>query len=293
MSEPTNTETTDTEKLLAELESDEDTVPEEVRAVDAGDTGAQGKASHAFAEQKRKAREIAALARKQQQEIEELKKNQKPADTSPPPAPLPTAGSPTAKSILAALTNQAMQTLGLLTITTPEEQELVMIERNRLYSVAMNQREQSSRAEGSAPRVIEEKLAKFAQLDDVGRAEIKKRLGSYNVLQRTDDDVIRLEVTKYLGELTLAGQSGEAPEGVGGDSAPHVSPQERSSARAAASAASNGRPGPGVKPGAGSAPRSQPKPPTDVEAEEMRKLRVTDVVAYRAAKQRSSLYKGR
>lgn len=126
MPEGKDTDELDTEALLASLEADGDEVPGEVAAVDAGDASAQGKASHAFAEQKRKAKVIAALARKQQAEIEELKKNQKSAD--PIPTPQPTAGGQaSAKSILAALTSQAMQNLGLFTITSIEEQELVSL----------------------------------------------------------------------------------------------------------------------------------------------------------------------
>ena len=290
MPEEKDTDELDTETLLAELEADGD-VPGEVKAVDAGDASAQGKASHAFAEQKRKAKAIAALARQQQQEIEELKKNQKSAE--PPPPPAPTAGAVSAKSILAALTNQAMQNLGLFSITNPEEQELVAIERNRLYGAAMNRRDEESRVSGSAPRVIGEKLDKFNQLDDVGKAEIAKRLGSYNVLQRTDDDVIRSEVIKYLGELTLAGQSGEAHSGDDGDSASAHSPQERSSAQAAASAVKSGRAHLSVKPGGKGNPPPQVKPATPEEMAEMHKLKMMDVASFRAAKQRSSLYKGR
>ena len=288
-----NTNLTDTEKLLAELEAD-DGVPADVQAVDAGDTSAQGKASHAFAEQKRKSKAIAELARKQQAEIEELKKNQRTPDAPPAPPSAPTAGGVSAKSILAALTNQAMQNLGLFAITSPEEQELVSIERNRLYNVALNRRDEESRVSGSAPRVIEEKLAQYGQLDDVGKAEIVKRLGSYNVLQRTDDEVIRLEVARYLGELTLAGKSSGAPDGAGNGDEPPMSPQERSAAQAAASTIKSGRQSPGVKPGSHSGnPKPAPAPATPEEMAEMRKLKMTDVVAYRAAKSRSSLYRNR
>jgi len=291
MPEEKDADELDTETLLAELEADSEEVPEEVKATDAGDAGARGKASHAFAEQKRKAKAIAALARKQQQEIEELKKNQKSVE-APTPPPAPTAGGQvSAASVLAALTNQAMQNLGLFNITTPEERDLVAIERSRLYNLAMNRRDEESRVSGSAPRIIEEKLSKFDRLDDVGRLEVAKRLGSYNVLQRTDDEVIRKEVIKYLGELALSGQTVEASHGAGDGSAPAPNPQERSSAQAAASAIKGGRGT--VRPGDGKTPRPPVKPPSPEELEEMRKLKTTDVVALRAAKQRSSLYKGR
>jgi len=283
----------DTEALLASLEEEGDEVPAEVVAADAGTASAQGRASHAFAEQKRKAKVIAALARKQQLEIEELKKNQKSNEPVPPPAPT-AGGAVLAKSVLVALTNQAMQNLGLFTITSDEERELVGIERNRLYGAAMNRRDEEFRVSSSAPRVIEEKLAKFDRLDDEGRAEVAKRLGSYNVLQRTDDDVIRSEVIKYLGELTLTGRTSEAHGENGDGSAAGRSPQERSSAQAAASSVKLGRGNPGVKPGAnGHAPAATPKPPTPEEVEEMHKLKMTDVVALRAAKQRSAMYKNR
>jgi hypothetical protein len=280
--------------VLAELDSDD--VPEDVRKLDDGDDAAKGKASHAFAEQKRKYKEtllrLKQEGEKNQRELDELKKK----SVAPQAAPAaPSAGGVSRAQALKALENQAMQNLGVMLdqSSSQEDRRLVDLEVQRLYSQSMNMLAQVREATSQAPRVVEEKLGRFKQLGDEDKAEIKRRLSAYNAVQQMDDEVIRGVVVQYFGEQRLAGASddgaGDDSAAFEGDASPAPNPKERVASVAAASAAKTGRPT--VKALKGNGSRPEPKPATPEEMKEMAKLGIHDVTLFRDVKARSSKYR--
>ena len=290
----------DYETLLATLEAD-DQVPDSIRAVDAGNKDQQGAASHAFAEKTRKNKEAAALIRKQQDELTAMRKvdeDRKKQDdaTREQQARGGNAAPVNRTAILQALTVQAMQNLGMFQIVSPEDQRLLDLEVQRLYSDQVSTYQRQIAAAQTAPAIINSKLEAFVgKLGEAGVAEVKRRLGQYPILQQTDDGLIRGIATQYLGELALSGGSTTTDGGEGetatGDAVP-VDRNAQSTRTAAASSVRNGNPGFTVQPG-DRQKKPGPKPATAEEAVEMRKLKMTDLVAYRAAKVSKANYIGR
>lgn len=288
----------DLDTLLASLEAD--ATPEAIKALDSGAKDQQGPASHAFAEQKRKAKEAAALIRKQQDELTAFKKAGEDAKKQADAARVQQAqqqrgnAAPDMDAILQSLVVQAMQGLGIYQVTTPVQQRLLDLEVQRLYTEQVTQARQQYAAQQTAPGIVQAKLGAFeGKLDEAGMAEVKKRLGKYPILQQTDDGVIRGVIAQYLGELELSGDSATDAGGEGnmatGDAAPVTDAKAASVRASVASTARNGSRGLTVHGGDGQR-KPGPKPATQEEIEEMTKLKMTDLQAYRAAKGSKNKY---
>lgn len=286
----------DLEELLAALEA-EAPVPEAVKAVDAGKKDDEGKAAHAFAEARRKNKEAAALIRKLREEADKAKNEKAPATGTELP-PQQSGGSNVGPvnmaAILKQLTLQAMQGLGLYEIKTPEEQEMVRMETQRLYSDHIATAQRINSARDSAPMVIANKLERYAdKLGEAGMAEVKRRLGAFPILQQVEDSVIRSVAAAYLGELQMAGESSGSgdQDAATGDAAPY-NPAAESSRRVAAAGVKGGRTDLSVKAGEGSR-RTAEKPATPEEMAMMQKLHMSDLKAFRAAQASKSKYLNR
>ena len=298
MPEPVNTAQDDLDTLLASLEAD--ATPDAVKALDAGNKDQQGPASHAFAEQKRKAKEAAALIRKQQSELAAFQKAEEDAKKQTDAAKAQQAqqqggnAAPNMDAILQSLVVQAMQNLGIYQVATPVHQRLLDLEVQRLYSEQVTQARQQYAAQQTAPGIVQAKLEAFSdKLGEAGTAEIKKRLGRYPILQQTDDGVIRGVIAQYLGELELSGDSATTTGGEGdaamGDAAPVTDARAASVRASVASTARNGSRGLTVHSGDGQMKPGH-KPATSEESAEMTKLKMTDLSAYRSAKAGKSKY---
>ena len=298
------TEPEELESLIDELNATGEGA-EDIADLTQGDRGERdknAKIAHSFALAKQRNKAAAALLEKQQKELIELKRFKEDKErgsvgeggtmTSPPPVGAPVVNQ--AGNVLEALTIRAMQNLGIFRITNPEQQEIVRMERDRLYFKQASNIEEEARAKGRAPAIIEEELSAFPQLDDSDKEVIKERLGNYGVLQQTDKSVIKREVTLYLGEQSLVGGSTRHDlEVEEGELSPAPRNEEKvSSSVAAAAAVKSGRSGVGVKPGVGEKKKG-PSPATPEELSQMRKLSMTDLNAFREAQKRKEHYKGR
>lgn len=227
----------DLDAFIQEMSSAE--VPAEVRAMDEGNEEARGRASHAFAEMKRKAKVAAEAAKKAQQENEELRRTQQ-ASTPVPSQP----------------------------VVDPTE------------------------------RIMSGKLSAYEVLTDTDRMEVTKRLSKLSLDQQVDDGVIHAVVCQYVGEKHMSGAgstasgNGSGEEASAGAGADEEEAHDREAAAAAAASARSGtRRVVTVKPGAGAPPA--PVRLTPEQTAEMRRLGLTDVKAYLAAKQRVADYRGR
>lgn len=152
--------------LLDELEADgdlSDILPDE--------EGKQAKISHAFALKGQKNKEAAALIKRQQEELDKYKKEKEEVeshkssiDSGVGAAGLNQEGQ--LKKILDGLTVQAMQKLGVFQIVTPAQQEMVRMERDRLYLQQVNAIEAQAKAKENAPQVIEDTLSNYLMLSE-------------------------------------------------------------------------------------------------------------------------------
>lgn len=279
MSEESNQNLTDVDAVLKELSGLDETIPPEVAEVDAGKDEAKGKAAHAFAELKRKAKIAVAAAESLKKEKADLEGKLKEHQTPPPP---PTSAA--SKAVLDGLLAEARANLGLHNPVTQEDHALVAMEAQRIYSAKVFMLDSENRLRGTADSKIDEALARYPKLDDAGKAEVKKRLGVYPLSQRVDEGVIRNEVLRLLGEKYLEGEGGAEDEGDDGSST--------AAARvAAARVSSRGRPEAGVR--LGGRRSDGPAPATPEELSEMHKLGLNDLSAYREAKKHKDFYKGR
>jgi hypothetical protein len=284
------------EQILAKLQA---TADGELPGDDGDDAGSadehEKKIRHAFAEKKRAAKEALTLAEKYKKEAEELRKGSSHQPTTPATTTAPAAGGDAqARQILTRLTMQAMQSLGFTEITEAN-QELVRMERDRLYIKLGNDAESRREAEVNASGVIESVLEDITSLDSAGATEVKKRLNSLDALQRVNPSVIRKVVSEYLGEQIMSGNfTPPSTNGQGGDDEDDltgVALRGKTTATAAgASAVKNGRTG--VRPGK-QQDAEQPKPATPAEVAEMKKYGMSDLKAYRLAKVEKAKYMGR
>lgn len=240
---------------------------------------------HAFAEQKRGRKQALEIARKAKEEAEVLRKKLEQSSTPKPP----NAGGDQAVSVLQQLTIQAMQNLGIGQVTEGNE-ELVRMERQRLYNIQVASIEQRRNAEVEAPGIVEGVLSGIPQLDDAAKAVIKKRMGEYDVVQRTNRKVIETEVQKYLGERLLAGDTFTSSP-ASGDDTPTRSRESSTASAAAVSSVRNGRSG--VHPGKGAGRDEGPKPATPEEIKGMKAIGATDLAAFRAARSSVDNYRGK
>ena len=287
------------DRLLSE---DGERVPEAVRALDAGDQSAKGRASHAFAQMSRTVREQNRIIEEQNRRMAEVERKQKESETKPSGIPgVPPEGTvDLAEQALGGLARQAMANLGIPIVKTLAQQELVKMEMQRLYTSKAAEAESRTRLIANAPQVVAEKLAKFVNLSDEDREEAIKRLEKVDPSARVEDSVIRSVVATVLGEKRLAEGAGssstgtEEDRGEDGDEE-QIAPAPRgpsAEGRAAVSQVrTEGRKGVKIStpPGKGG---GDPKPLTPDEVAEMRKLGLTDAKAYRAAKQIKSKYAG-
>jgi hypothetical protein len=161
--------------------------PPEVTGLYPNDEDKQKAANHAFAETKRKAKE---LIEKQNARIKELE--EKGATPPVPPAPPVVTGDDTSTPFVTALTQQAMLNVGLAgkTQLTLGQQHMVQMEMNRLYSDMRSAQTRELELRNSAPRIIAEKLASFERLNDEDRTEIIKRLSKKSLTEQVNDETI-------------------------------------------------------------------------------------------------------
>ncbi|MEM4720651.1 MAG: hypothetical protein QXT73_01140 [Candidatus Methanomethylicaceae archaeon] len=276
------------EKLIGLLE-ESDAIPEEVKQVDSGDSAAQGKAAHAFAELKRKAKRLAEELKKERQLRESLEKKPTAQVGSVPVSMVgPQDVSSAADAVLTALTLEAQRSLGIPVIRTDAERELVRMERDRLWHERIALIRKTEEAKRMAPSVIESELSRYSLLDEKDKAEIKKRLSSLSPVEQTDGSVIRRVVVEYVGERALEGGPPSEASATRGD----VKGSGRSvKAAASMSLSGSSSASEGVRLG-GVDTSTQPQPPTEEELQEMRKYGFSDIEAFRAAKKRINRYKG-
>ena len=271
-------------KILEEGVSGDETIPEEVAAIDKGDKSNEGKAAHAFAEMKRKQKLLAAEVQKMRAEKEaEAKKIAEQHQQ----ATIPNAGANTVTTVMGQLQMQAMQRLGLTSATanTPEARELIRMERDRLYNIQMQMIEREAALKDQAPQMVTQALEEYPMLGPEGTEAVKRKLSGLSITDQLDPRVIRNMVTSYFGELALSGNNVG-----GGDGASDANQNRRDGASmAAASGVRNGRPV--VKPG--SREEAAVKPPTPDEAKKMRDIHITDVRLFREAQKRQHLYAGK
>ena len=263
------------DQILNELEKEADNpdVPSEVAALDQGNKDAQGKASHAFAEQKRKQKQLVQVVRAQQDELLRLKTQ---TATPPPPPATPDQMVSVAKTVLANLRARACSSLGL---SNPDQApELVQMEMQRLYSEEIAATNRRAEAQRNAPAVVREVLSGFPDnVTEADRVEITKRVSRSDVTQQVDPQYIQAVAAQYLGEKLLRGDVIPQPTANTG-----AAPMSSGAVRVVGSR--------GVRP-----PDRQATvpvtPPTAEEAQKMRKLGFTDVRVLRAAEAKKSQYK--
>ena len=284
----------DADEYKALMDSLEDETDLEENIPD--DDDKQSKIGHAFAEKKRVNKEAASLIKKQQDEIEKYKNASKEAPTSAvtgQPNETGVNSGPQMKNILDGLTLQAMQRLGIFQITTPSQQEMVRMERDRLYAKQANNYEVQEAAKQNAPRIIDTELSVFSQLNEEDVKAIKVKLNTYDVLQRVDSSVIRKEVALYLGEQRLSTPSEEEEEENLEPNNTELSAEQKAagvtSSLSAASSVKSGQVHKGVKPGKQA--KSGPAPAKPEELAMMQKLGMNDLAAFRDAQALKAKYK--
>jgi len=291
-------EAVDFDAMIAELEVEDDSVPQFVKDVDAGQKDTEGRAAHAFADQKRKNKQFARLVRDQQRKLNEMESNQR--TSNPPPNAKGAQGN--AGLILQTLKTQAITNLGL---TSEEEApEMVALEMQRLYNEGAAQAVRIQTAQAQAPAVIKQVLASIPQLGDDDRAEVEKRVSKLTPLQQVDEESIKWVVNSYVGEKVMRGEElGSTAEetddartgAVGGDDGvtPPVESETPATDRTAVGSLKNtGSKVGGVKPGIGHpGKKAGPQPATPEELKKMRSLGMTDLAAYRAALGKKDKYK--
>jgi len=262
------------------------------------DDDKQSKIGHAFAQKKRANKEAAALIKKQQDELSEYKKKdaeaQKSLETVPKVDTAAVDRASQIKNILNGLTVRAMQGLGIFQITTPEQQEMVRMERDRLYLQQANAFEAQEKAKQTAPQIIEDALSEYSQLNEDDVKVLRGRLNKQEILQRTDLGVIRREVALYLGEQSLSVVNKDELEEEEIEENNQLSAAQKAegatSSVAAASAVKTGQVHKGVKPGKKNA-KPGPAPAKPDELATMRKLGMTDLNAFREAQALKGKYK--
>jgi len=240
------------------------------------------KERHAFAVLKRQAKDARRVAATKEAELEALKKN---ATTSVTPQSPASGGGSQATILMRQLKATAMQELGLVQISTPEEAELVNAHANVVYQRAIQQRDAVTRAESQSDAFVSQELAQYG-LEDDDRVEVLKRIKGLSPLDRMDSSRVKNTVAGYLGEKLLSGSMvlpGSQPEGT------VARASDPSNARAAGSQVIT-RGASGVRLGKGRTDNTV-KPATPAEAAEMRRVGMSDVKLYREAKQRSAVYK--
>lgn len=276
------------DEILAQSESEGDPIPQEIQVK--GDP-----AIKAYYVLRTKNKDSAALIRKQQEELDSFRKEKAERDAIAKPT-VSTQGDSQAEVIWQGLVVRAMGHLGLTAIRTQSEQRLVDAEASRLYSDGISIFRRDAELRTTAPKIMADKIAGYG-LDETDTKAIIERVSKYPVSQQVDDVVIRNEVHRYVGEKQFTSE----PEKQDDDPAiefnddPADAPVDKavvSSARVAASSVRNGRPNAGLtvtnrrnKPG--------PKPATPQELQEMRRLGLPDLAAYRYAKENKAKYANR
>jgi hypothetical protein len=241
------------------------------------------KERHAFAVLKRQAKDARKAAAAREAELEALKKNA--TTTSVTPQSPASGGGSQATILMRQLKATAMQELGLIQISTPEEAELVNAHANVVYQRAIQQRDAVTRAESQSDAFVSQELAQYG-LEDEDRVEVLKRIKSLSPLDRMDSSRVKSTVAGYLGEKLLSGSTVLPGSHSDGNVARASDP---SNARAAGSQVIT-RGASGVRLGKGRTDNTV-KPPTPAEAAEMRRVGISDVKLYREAKQRSAVYR--
>jgi hypothetical protein len=279
---------TDEQVLQIIEEANKDDIPVDIKNVDATGEDGEGKAAHAWKENKKQTRLLVQEYKRQKAELDALKN--KPAENVAP-VPQSNAGPGSLQTFMGQLTMQAMQNLGIdvSQANAPEAKELIRMERDRLYTEQVNTMKQVNATKERAPQMVDEALAQYSMLGDVGTEAVKRRLQKYDVLRQVDPNVIRQEVTSYFGELTLAGTSVDSSDDNSARNDQNNNRRDVAASVVAASGVKNGRPG--VRP---AERREEPavKPPTAEEAKQMRAMNMTDVRLFREAKAHQHKYAG-
>lgn len=267
----------DVDQILADLEKDlaSDEVPAEITELDKGNKDAQGRASHAFAEQKRKQKQLLQILKSQQEQLSRI------SQTPPPPTPqaTPDQQKAAAASALANLRARACANLGLP--SRDAAPELVDMETQRLYIEQINEISRRTEAQRMAPVVVREVLSSLpVSLTEADKREIASRVSRANVLQQVDESFIKAVASQYLGEKMLNGD-GTTPAASNGNP-PGVTSVPPGAVKAVGSR--------GVRPA--DRPASPPvAPATAEEIAEMSKHGFHDLQAFREAKANKGKYR--
>jgi len=281
-----------------------DETPDAIKSLDEGDANAQGKASHAYAEMKRKAREAADLARRAVEYAKKVKEESTQSPTAGAPKNVNAGGG--TNQMIVALKAQAVKNLGMQ--SEADSPELVALEVQRLYNGYQAQLEQIERMKVLGPQVVAKVVDGIDLLTDEDKTAVKERCARLDPTQQCNEQAIRFMVSNYLGEKVLAGSGGqsgagdgsggEGTEGAAGNASAEdtgaqagdgAGQQAQAGGSRAATVAGVKNGSPSVRPGKQNA-STGPKPLTTAEREEMRKLGLNDPVAYRAAKEHKSRY---
>lgn len=274
-------------QMIEDAVKSDDAVPEEVTALDKGNKDSEGKAAHAFAEQKRKMKALALELQRRNAKEAETKENSQVEQQS---NFAPNAGGNAVATLMGQLNMQAMQNLGLNVGSTAslEAKELIRMERDRLYAEHMGALQRANAIREQAPKMIDDALAGYQMLGPEGVEAVKRRLQKYDVLAQVDPNVIRQTVTNYFGELTLAGAGDDGSDGTNASAAQSQQRRDRASV-VAASTVRNGRPG--VRPA--SRDKEDEKPATPDESRLMAQLGTSNLKLFREAQARRHNYAGK